>query len=157
KIQLERGRKRLGQALTARGCGLGAGLLALAVTSPAGASPRLVQTVLAAVSGTPPPAVAALPQGGTVNPLLHRSPPAVLVLAAVLGMGWGASQLSAVGRPAARVAPAEAGKAKPSPPAKEGTVSGSVLSPAGKPLAGVEVLLVGKGKTPRKLAVTGAD
>src|SRR5262249_62081651 len=65
--------------------------------------------------------------------------------------------LWAVGRPAARVAPAEPARAKPSPPAKEVTVSGSVLSPAGKPLAGAEVLLVGKGKTPRKLAVTGAD
>src|SRR5262245_36870070 len=34
KTQLERGRKKLGDALTKRGCGLGAGLLALAVTSP---------------------------------------------------------------------------------------------------------------------------
>src|SRR5262249_16680421 len=32
KAQLERGRKRLGDALTGRGCALGAGLLALAAT-----------------------------------------------------------------------------------------------------------------------------
>src|SRR5205823_7024067 len=37
KIQLERGRKKLGDALVRRGCALGAGLLALAVTSSVGA------------------------------------------------------------------------------------------------------------------------
>src|SRR5262245_15584177 len=48
KSQLERGRKKLGDALTRRGVTLGAGLLAVTVTSRAGASPpRLVNAVLA--------------------------------------------------------------------------------------------------------------
>ena len=53
KIQLERGRKRLGAALMGRGCALGAGLLTLAATSPAGASqPRVFEDVLAAIAGS---------------------------------------------------------------------------------------------------------
>jgi RNA polymerase sigma factor (sigma-70 family) len=58
KIRLERGRKRLGEALTKRGFTVGAGLLALAATSPVGASQ--LSAILAAVSGSPSRAVAAL-------------------------------------------------------------------------------------------------
>src|SRR5262245_2765157 len=59
--RIERGRKRLHEALTRGGCALGAGLLTLAVTSSAGASPpRLVNAVLAAASGSAPAAVAEL-------------------------------------------------------------------------------------------------
>src|SRR5262245_36037951 len=51
--RIDRGRKRLHDALTKAGCAPGAGLLALAVTSPAGASPpRLVKSILAAASGS---------------------------------------------------------------------------------------------------------
>src|SRR5262249_1507177 len=51
KSQLERGRKRLGEALTRRGCALGAGLLALAAPTAAGSAPALVQrTVEAALA-----------------------------------------------------------------------------------------------------------
>src|SRR5262245_9977315 len=58
KIRLERGRKRLHAALTKCGCALGIGALAVTVTSPAEASPpRLVEAVLAAVSGSAPAAV----------------------------------------------------------------------------------------------------
>src|SRR5205823_5637960 len=54
KAQLERGRKRLGDALTRRGCALGSGLLAAAANSRGEAAPlATVQTVLAAVSGSP--------------------------------------------------------------------------------------------------------
>jgi RNA polymerase sigma factor (sigma-70 family) len=74
KIQLERGRKRLRDALTVRGCALGAGLLASAATAPVRASaPHLVQAVVAAVAGMPPAAVAALAEkairGGLVKQL----------------------------------------------------------------------------------------
>src|SRR5258708_5720859 len=52
KIRLERGRKRLGGALTARGCTLGGALLALTATSASGApSPRATCAVCAAVAG----------------------------------------------------------------------------------------------------------
>src|SRR5205807_131476 len=85
KAQLERGRKRLGDALTKRGCILGAGLLALAATSPARASPpRIVQAVLAAVSGSPPETVAALAGGVAVNGLHKKSVAIVLALAGVV-------------------------------------------------------------------------
>src|SRR5262245_10478883 len=64
KTRLERGRRRLQAALVRRGVGIGLGLLALAVTTPAGtASPRLIEDILAAVSGSPRASVAALSQG----------------------------------------------------------------------------------------------
>src|SRR5438132_1324215 len=68
KSQLDRGRKRLGAALTKRGVALGLGLLACAATSPAGASPsRLLQAIRATAGGNIPPAVAALAEGATMN------------------------------------------------------------------------------------------
>ncbi|MDB5307884.1 MAG: Prenyltransferase and squalene oxidase repeat protein [Gemmataceae bacterium] len=91
KTRLERGRKRLEAALTRRGIGPGLGLLALAITSPVGASPpQLADTVRVAVSGSPPAAVAALAQGALVNRVLRK----VLVVVAAgasavgLGLGW---------------------------------------------------------------------
>src|SRR5262245_39167514 len=68
KIRLERGRKRLADALARRGCSPDTGLLALAATSPAGVPPpRLVEAVLAAVAGSVPAAVAALAEGVAVD------------------------------------------------------------------------------------------
>jgi RNA polymerase sigma factor (sigma-70 family) len=50
KSQLERGRKKLAEALTTRGCTLGVALLTTMATSSAGACPpRLVESILAAV------------------------------------------------------------------------------------------------------------
>src|SRR5262249_2821253 len=85
KIRLERGRKRLANALTKRGCVMGAGLLALAATSPAGASPlRRVEDVLAAITGKPPAAVAKLAEGVAVNGLSKKT---LLLTLLVLGAG----------------------------------------------------------------------
>src|SRR5262249_22165481 len=54
KIRLERGRKRLSDSLALRGCALGAGLLAVVATAPAGTPPaRLTDAILATASGTP--------------------------------------------------------------------------------------------------------
>src|SRR5262249_23077225 len=127
KIHLERGRKRLGEALTARGCALGAGLLALAATSPAGAAPpRLVETVLAAVTGHTPAAVAALAKGGSVNALLHKSTLALLALvaASMFGIGMGALQLPAASQKATKeTRAAQEDKTKDAKPAaQKGTV-----------------------------------
>jgi RNA polymerase sigma factor (sigma-70 family) len=161
KTQLERGRKKLGDALTRRGCGLGAGLLALAITSPAGASsPRLVEAVLGAVSGSPPAAVAALARGSIVNTLVNRVMVAVLVVAAVLGAGLGGLKLAAsqqAGQKAEQAPDSKPKAAKPAIDQRKGTVSGRVLNPDGKPQAGTEILLVEQGKKAEKLAVTGAD
>jgi RNA polymerase sigma factor (sigma-70 family) len=159
KIQLERGRKRLGDALSRRGCGLGAGLLALAATSRARAAPpRLIEAVLAAASGPPPAAVAALARGVTMNALVHRGTPLALavVTAGLLGFA-----LASVRPPAAQSAgrlPGQAERAtekpKDPPPAKgpeETQVSGRVLGPEGKPAAGAELVLVGRKQPAERL------
>jgi RNA polymerase sigma factor (sigma-70 family) len=154
KIQLERGRKKLGDALTRRGCGLGAGLLALAVTSPAGAAPpRLIEAVLASASGSPPAAVAMLARGVTMNALMLKQKLAgIIVAAAALGLGLGALSLPAASQQAEKAPPAKAGttaatgKRKTKEPTKrdEGVVTfaGRVLDPDGKPVAGAQVFLV---------------
>src|SRR5262245_2689430 len=139
KIRLERGRKRLGDALTRRGCAPGIALLALAATSPAGASsPRLVQAVLAAATGSAPAAVAALAKGVAVNGVLKYSVLALVGLAA-LGVGL------------ASVMPTSAGplpgddKPKAAPPS-DAVVSGRVLDPDGNPVAGARVACRSAGK-----------
>jgi RNA polymerase sigma factor (sigma-70 family) len=164
KVQLERGRKRLGDALTKRGCALGAGLLALAATSPAGASPPcLVHAVLAAVSG-PAPAAAALAKRVAVNAIVHKSLWVGLLTAGVgmLGVGVGSVALtaanpwpdSAVPAPAAAPAQQAAGAPAAHP---ETTVSGRVLSPDGQPLAGAQLLLHGPGDRAVDLGISGPD
>ncbi len=68
KSQLDRGRKKLADALTRRGIVPGAGLLTVAATSAARASaPQLVETILATVGGAPSPTVAALVRGVAMN------------------------------------------------------------------------------------------
>src|SRR5262245_41405054 len=138
KIRLERGRRKLGDALTKRGVVGGVGLLALAVTSPAGASPlRLMEAVLAAAAGDAPPAVAALAEGVAVNTPLNKSlVVAVLAGAATLGIGAGVVR-SPAGQPPEKVMPAKpvAANAAPQQPAAAGAiaVSGRVLQPNGQP------------------------
>ena len=90
KSQLDRGRKRLGTALTKRGVALGAGLLACASTSPAGASPpRFVESIVAAVAGSPPANVAALAEGVAVNGVFKKAL-RILAVAGMVGLGLGA-------------------------------------------------------------------
>src|SRR5262245_14087591 len=152
RTRIHRGRKRLHEALTKGGCALGAGLLALAATPPAGASPpRLVQAVLAAASGSAPPAVAELVKGVAVNRVLNK---AVLALAAVLavvalGVGWGSLKSPAAGPPPDQ---GQAQDGKPAPDvSKDVTVSGRVLGPDGKPLPGAKLLLLGQADRPAEL------
>jgi RNA polymerase sigma factor (sigma-70 family) len=166
KSQLERGRKKLGDALARRGCGLGAGLLTLAVTSPAGASsPRLVQAVLASVSGAPPATVAALAKGASVNVFVSKSMLAVFALVTAIMLGGGLAALPPAASPRAekaqleKVAEAVAKAKAERPPAgkKESVVSGRVLRPDGKPLAGAELLLLGRSTKGEKFGVTDGD
>jgi RNA polymerase sigma factor (sigma-70 family) len=136
KSRLERGRKHLGDALTRRGCVLGAGLLALAATSPAGASPlRLAESVLAAVAGKPSAAVARLAEGGAVKSLTNKSIAALLLLAGTAALGFG---LVGAQQPVARQSP-PANKTPADDPAGARLISGRVVSPDGKPLAGAKL------------------
>ena len=163
KIRLVRGRKRLSEALTKRGVVLGAGMLALAVTSPAEAfPPRLAESILATVAGTPATAVAALARGVAVNGIVNKIVLALVVMVgiAALGIGWRAA-LSA-GQPAL-VAAAEnrlARDVKPPVVEKELSVAGRVLDLDGKPVVEAVIVLAtakGEEKVVKDLAKTDTD
>lgn len=162
--RIDRARKRLHEVLTKAGCALGAGLLALAVSGSAGASPtRLVESILAAASGSVPPAVGELARGVTVNGMLKKT---VLALAAVIGIVGLAAGLSSLGSTSATGAPppvlvsaTEPPNNAPAPPEKaeqpkELPVSGRVFGTDGKPLAGAEIFLVGQDAKAKKLGVS---
>src|SRR5947209_5606631 len=150
KIRLERGRKRLGDALTRRGLMLGAGLLALVATSRAGASPsRLVDAIRAAVGGPVPPAVAALAEGAAVNGIVKKIGLGIVLAAAtaVVGIGLGEPRTTTAGPPPEKAVPVkEAAKGESSKPGRDlqevktRTITGKVLDPDGKPVAGAELI-----------------
>jgi RNA polymerase sigma factor (sigma-70 family) len=92
KSQLERGRKKLADALAARGHALGVLLLAAAATALARASsPRLLGSILAAAGGAPSPAVAALAKEVAVQTWAMRMRLAVVALAGLVVVGTGLS------------------------------------------------------------------
>jgi RNA polymerase sigma factor (sigma-70 family) len=167
KIRLERGRKRLGAALSQRGLALGAGLLALMATSRAGASPpRLVDAVRAAVAGDAPPAVAALAEGAVVNGFVKKAALGLVlaVAAAVVGLGLGEPRTTTAGPPPEKAVPArEAVKDKTAKPAgkpdagKVRTITGQVLDPAGQPVAGAELVNMPHEGPPTVVGKTAAD
>jgi RNA polymerase sigma factor (sigma-70 family) len=143
KGQLERGRRRLHDALARRGVSLGAGLLALMATSRVGASPpRFVEAIRAAAAGKVPPTIAALADGIAVNGLLKKAL-AILALAGVAAFGLGLGTMSPIAaeppkpvpeksdKPAARADPKDA---KPKPELSERTITGKVLGADGKPV-----------------------
>jgi RNA polymerase sigma factor (sigma-70 family) len=160
KTRLERGRKRLATALSRRGCAVGVGLLALAATSPAGASPpRLVEGVLAAVRGSSP-AAAALAKGVAVQQLQKKSLIAALALlgAGVLGLGAWSRMPAAAGPPLSSAHREKPEKAeKPNPPKPNLTLTGRVVGPDGKPVAGAALLFLGQGGLPADLGTSGLD
>jgi RNA polymerase sigma factor (sigma-70 family) len=165
KSHLERGRKRLGDALTKRGCLAGAGLLALAATSTAGPSPRLVEGVLIATSGAAPAAVAVLARDVALKQLVNKSAVVLLLLAgtAALALGLVSAAVRSphkppsehaagvvqpkVNRPAVdeaipghRAKPAD----KPEPPVDRPAprpISGHVIGRDGKPVAGANLFV----------------
>jgi RNA polymerase sigma factor (sigma-70 family) len=143
KMQLERGRKKLAEALTRRGCNLGTGLFVLAVTSPARvSSPRLVQGALATVSGSPPAAVAALTGGVSMSTFASRLMVALFVLigATALGVGLWLARPTAVEGPTARQA--EDTRPKPAAVEEAHVLSGRVLGPDGRPIRGARLWAV---------------
>ncbi len=88
KGQLERGRKKLANALTARGCNLGILLLLTAASSSAKAlASPFSQSIQAALAGSPTPAVAALVRGVTMNGLLKLSMLGIATSIITIGVG----------------------------------------------------------------------
>jgi Sigma-70, region 4 len=88
KGQLDRGRKKLADALTRRGIDIGAGLIAIAATSSARASsPGLIDSILATVGGSPSASVAAIAKGIAMNGFSLKAK--LLALAAVTLTGFG--------------------------------------------------------------------
>ncbi len=144
--QLERGRKKLHDALAARGCALGVLLLAAVSTSSAGASPpQLHESILAnvAAGGAPSASVAALVQGVVMNGVLTRMRLAVLVAVGLTAMGFGAAAVALAADPpkADKFEQVKAdGKTDTKPgEQKAKTITGTVAGPDGKPLAGVAI------------------
>ncbi len=142
KTRLERGRKRLADALTRRGVVLGAGLLAVAATSPAGASPpALTASVLAAVHGSPSAAAVALAQGVDMTGFLTRAK--LLAVAGLVAVGFGLAGVAA--DPPKMDKPKADAKAEPKTAATERTITGTVVGADGKPVAGARVWLCESG------------
>lgn len=140
KSRLDRGRKKFAAALARRGIGLGAGFLAVAATSPAGASPsRLLESVTAAVGGSPSNAVAALAKEGAVNSWKLKGLLAVAAAVAVV-TGVGLATVPTAAEPPKPATKAEKPDAKAAgtdgpkkPEVTERTISGKVVDPDGKP------------------------
>ena len=90
RSQLKRGRKRLADALAARGVELGIALLAVAASAAGAASPHLSKLIQAAAAGAPSKVAAELARGAVGHPV-WGSVKSVLLAAAVgaaaLGLG----------------------------------------------------------------------
>jgi RNA polymerase sigma factor (sigma-70 family) len=147
--RIDRARKRLHAALTKAGCALGVGLLALAVTSPVGASPpRLVESILATASGPPPGAVAELAKGVAVNGAFNKAVLGLLIVGVVaLGVGLGSLAPGVAGQSPGKAAAQEKAPPKETPtkpaaddePTGTATYAGTVVGPDGKPVGGAKV------------------
>jgi RNA polymerase sigma factor (sigma-70 family) len=169
KSNLERGRKRLGQALTRRGCVAGAGLLILAATTAARAiSPRLYESVRSAVAGSPSAGATKLAQAvaGSVTGKTKLAGLGALVGAIALGMSLTAHTTTADSQPSQPAMPARTGASSHEPArnpdgradqGKEETLNGTVFGVDGKPLAGAKLHLLGKSGRHTELCVTAAD
>jgi RNA polymerase sigma factor (sigma-70 family) len=169
KSNLERGRKRLNQALTRRGCVAGAGLLVLAATTPARAiSPRLYESVQSAVAGSPSTGAAKLAQvvAGSVTGKTKLAGLVALVGAIALGMSLTAHRTTADSQPSQLPMPARTGTSGHEPArnpdgradrGKEETLKGTVFGVDGKPLAGAKLHLLGKSGGHTEICVTAAD
>lgn len=93
KSQLERGRKKLGDALASRGCTLSAALL-LVATGRGLSSPRFVDSILASLSGSPPRAVAELVRSTTNSAFMKASILVFGVSTLLIGLGLASISLN---------------------------------------------------------------
>jgi RNA polymerase sigma factor (sigma-70 family) len=167
KSQLDRGRKRLAVALTRRGVALGIGLLAYAITSPAGASPpRILNAIRAAVAGQPSSTVAALAKGVSVNGLIKKLSVGIVLTAAAtaIGFGLGEPRTTTAGQPPEKSMPVKGAAAKDTPakPVVEAKkpipVTGRVVDPDGKPVKGAKFAVIDdEAGSPVPDVTTGPD
>jgi RNA polymerase sigma factor (sigma-70 family) len=158
KSQLERGRKKLADALTSRGCTLGVALLVTAATSATRASsPRLVELILAAAGGSPSAPVATLAREVAMNGIIRQAKWALLAVASAALLGFGLAYRPHVAAEQQKPAPAVATKrATPKAERTQQTITGRVLDPDGKG-AVAEVILLRSNGSPLPLGKTGAD
>ncbi|AMV28513.1 ECF RNA polymerase sigma factor SigE [Gemmata sp. SH-PL17] len=164
--RIDRARKRLHESLTKSGCALGAGLLALAVTSPAGAvPPHLVSSILTSAFGSPPIVVGELAKAATGSGLGKTVLALAVIGFAAIGVGLGAlSSTHAASHSPEPVPPVtEKPDALPTPiSAKLKTdrveVKGVVLGPDDKPVPGAKLFLQAPNEmVPAPQAATNAD
>jgi RNA polymerase sigma factor (sigma-70 family) len=95
KIRLERGRMRLADALNRRGIDFGAALIAIAAASPLDASsPRLIESILAAATGSPSGSVAAIVQGVAMSGVVMKVKMLALAVVVASGVGIGLASMS---------------------------------------------------------------
>jgi RNA polymerase sigma factor (sigma-70 family) len=168
KSQLERGRKKLGDALTKRGVVLGAGLLAVAVTSPVKAcSPHLIESILTAAVGQTPAAVGELARGVAVKGALTRIKLAVVAAIglAVMGIGLAAVPPRTIEQLPSNTSPTFATNYTSAPPKaadakseEQIEVKGVVLGSDDKPVPEAKLFLIRWNKSsPTPKAVAGQD
>jgi RNA polymerase sigma factor (sigma-70 family) len=160
KSYLERGRKRLGKALTERGVLPGAGLLVMAASSSATACQlRLARTLL----NSPPAEVTKLAEGAGVKGfgwLKWIGIGALISLATVWVARSGAIAIELAAPPALAVASAGASvNAEALAPERknEATLKGRVLGPDGKPLSGAKLYLVGQPDQLSEVGISAED
>ncbi|HKB04377.1 MAG TPA: sigma-70 family RNA polymerase sigma factor [Gemmataceae bacterium] len=164
KSQLDRGRKRLAAALTRRGIAFGAGLVALAASARAESSgSRLLEAVQSAAAGKAPSAVIVLAEGATASGLAKNGMlgGALAAAVAITGLGLGEPRASTADPPDKAMPAKAALKAEPiakPAPEKPIPVSGRVLDPDGKPVAGASFAIIDdETGAPVPKIVSGAD
>ncbi|MBP3956890.1 sigma-70 family RNA polymerase sigma factor [Gemmata sp. G18] len=164
--RIDRARKRLHESLTKSGCALGAGLLALAVTSPAGAAPpHLVSSILASAFGSPPIVVGELAKAATGSGLGKTVLALVLIGFAAISVGLGALSSTHAASHSPEPVPPVAEKpdalsaplsAKPKTDRVE--VKGVVLGSDDKPVPGAKLFLQAPNEmVPAPQAAANAD
>ncbi len=170
--RLARARRRLQQRLTARGIQLGALLAAASVADlsrgaalPAWLARAATRWGLLAAASEPaaaviPPHIAALAAGVTraMFPTNTKIALALLITASLFAAGAAALGRQALADKGQETPPAAKSKPKAADADKDAaTVRGRVLDPSGKPLAGAELLLVGRQDKPERLGVADAE
>ena len=154
KMRLERGKRRLGDALAKRGIQCGFALLAFVSICRARASTsKLVDSILAAAGGSPSAAVALLAQGVIMNGVLKKVLLGIVVAVTIVGAGVAWNQVGPVAaqpkqddrRPA--VARTAQPLATPADMIVREKASILVLDSDGKPVAGATIRRVTRGRS----------